>query len=43
MPVTNEIDAVKFTQHIKDTYVRYLYTANSISDSEPELPFFVYS
>jgi Lhr-like helicase len=37
MPVTNEIDAVKFTQHIKDTYVRYLYTANSISDSEPEL------
>lgn len=37
MPVTNEIDAVKFTQNIRDTYVRYLYTANSISDSEPEL------
>jgi len=37
MLVTNEIDAVKFTQNIRDTYIRYLYTANSISDSEPEL------
>ena len=37
MPVKNEIDALKFTQNIKDTYIRYLYTANTISDNEPEL------
>ena len=37
MNTSNEIDAIKFTLDLKETYIRYLYTANIISDSEPEL------
>jgi ssDNA-binding Zn-finger/Zn-ribbon topoisomerase 1 len=35
--MTNEINAIELTQNIRESYVKYLYTANSISDSEPEL------
>lgn len=37
MPASNEIDILSFEQDLRRTYERYLYTANMISDQEPEL------
>ena len=37
MPGTNEIDILAFEQDLRRTYERYIYTANLISDQEPEL------
>ena len=37
MPLSGEIDAIAFDRQIRDTYLRYLYTTNMISDQEPEL------
>lgn len=37
MPLRNEIDILRFEKELKDTYSRYTYTANLISDQEPEL------
>ena len=33
----NEIDPIAFTQELRSTFRRYLYTANMTSDSEPAL------
>src|SRR5688572_1690517 len=32
-----EIDPIEFTEKLKSTFRRYLYTANMTSDSEPDL------
>jgi len=37
MTNSNEINAVTFTENIKNTYIRYLYTTNIISDDEDKL------
>ena len=37
MPTNNEIDILAFEQDLRRTYERYIYTANLISDQEPEL------
>lgn len=37
MPTSNEIDILAFEQDLRRTYERYIYTANLISDQEPEL------
>ena len=37
MTAFNEINAVDFTKNIKETYIRYLYSTNIISDDEKAL------
>ena len=37
MTNSNEINAVTFTENIRNTYIRYLYTTNIISDDEDKL------
>jgi superfamily II DNA/RNA helicase len=37
MPQKTEIDPVLFSSELKNTFRRYLYTANMTSDSEPDL------
>ena len=37
MSYLSEIDAIAFNKDLQDTYLRYLFTTNSISDQEPEL------
>ncbi len=37
MPPRNEIDILAFEKDLRETYARYIYTANLISDQEPEL------
>jgi superfamily II DNA/RNA helicase len=37
MPTNIEIDILAFEQDLRRTYERYIYTANLISDQEPEL------
>lgn len=37
MPISNEIDILAFENDLRRTYERYIYTANLISDQEPEL------
>ncbi len=37
MPVRNEIDVLAFDRDLRQTYERYIYTTNLISDQEPEL------
>jgi len=42
MAVANEIDALGFERNLRETYQRYIYTANLISEREPELQNTVY-
>lgn len=37
MAVVNEINAVNFTKDIWDTYIKYIYSTNKISDKEEKL------
>ena len=37
MTSRNEIDILKFTKDLQETYFRYIYTTNQISSQEPEL------
>ena len=37
MPGRNEVDILAFEEDLRSTYERYIYTANLISDQEPEL------
>ncbi len=37
MALKNEIDIITFNKDLNDTYERYIYTANLLSDQEPEL------
>src|SRR2546428_6258722 len=37
MPHKTEIDPIGFTNELKSTFRRYLYTANMVSDTDPEL------
>lgn len=37
MSLRTEIDILKFEKDLKETYERYVYTANLLSDQEPEL------
>jgi len=37
MPLRSEIDYLEFNRNLRETYRRYIYTANMISDQEPAL------
>ncbi|WP_224984208.1 DEAD/DEAH box helicase [Geomonas agri] len=37
MPFAGEIDAIEFNRDLKDTYKRYLFTSNMISDQDQDL------